>query len=243
MIFKNFFVSMQLARSNLTARPLGEASYEVFVGAEKRNLTHSSFNPAWLKEMGKTPTTILELGSYDGGDGFRFRQCFPEARIISVEADPDRFRIVRDNLKNQRISAMNFAVCDVDGEIDWFSATIEGKARGQGSLFRHSDRYKRRFSFVSQSSEPVKLAAKRLDTLCREQGIDYVDLLHMDIEGAEQLALLGLGEIRPDVIYLEMRDSFFVGAGSKKETHALLRQLGYVLVVNFWADRMYRHSR
>lgn len=241
-MFRRFRVARQLHRANISAPPLEEANYMAVIGGEERKLTHSSFNPAWLAEMGVTPGTILELGSYDGGDGYRFRKAFPDALIVSVEADPDRFQIVDANLHDSRIRVHHLAVCDSDGSIDWYPATIEGKAHGQGSLFRHSDKYRRKFSFVHQSSQPVTVAAKRLDTLCRDEGIKKIDLLHMDIEGAERLALIGLGDIRPSIIYLEMRDNFFVGAGSKAETDSLLKGMGYEMIVNLGTDRMYRFA-
>ena len=44
-----------------------------------------------LSLLGYTPKTIIEFGSYDGGDGLKYKLDFPEADVISIEADPGCF--------------------------------------------------------------------------------------------------------------------------------------------------------
>ncbi|MBZ0128632.1 MAG: FkbM family methyltransferase [Rhodobacteraceae bacterium] len=240
-MFEKFRVNRQIKKAGLTSPMLGEGRYDTEIDGETVQVTHSPFNPAWLEEMAITPQVIFDVGSYDGGDGLRLKRHFPSAQVVSVEADPEQFEQVRSHVQSAGNILVNSAICDHDGEIDWFSATIDGKSHAQGSLYRQSKTYKRRFGFVVQASEPVKVPATRLDTLCQRLGIARIDLLHMDIEGAEFVALQSLGDIRPTIIYLELSDKLFVGSRSRAETQRLLADMGYEELLRFGPDRLYRY--
>ena len=229
-------------RFGLSSSPLVEGSIETRLNGEKVDLAHSTFNPAWLGELGITPGVILALGSFDGGDSLRLARAFPDCRVLSVEADPDRFAVALRNLADSGVELINLAVAEVDGPVDWYPSTVEGEAHAQGSIFRHSDRYKKKFPFVSQVAKPQSIKGQRLDSLCTDKAIDGVDFLHMDIEGAEFSALQSMGEMRPKVIFLEMRDHLFVDAPGSAKTDGLLRRLGYDLVLHLGTDRLYAHQ-
>jgi hypothetical protein len=64
----------------------------------------------------------------------------------------------------------------------------------------------------------------------------------MDIEGAENTAMRGMGALRPKMIYLEMRKNLFVNGASIADTEQLLRDLGYVLAIDMRIDRLYLHK-
>lgn len=226
-------------RFGLRSRPLGDGSYTIDVEGEPVTLYHSPFNLDWITELGLDVRCILELGSYDGGDAYRFRRAFPDARVITVEADPTRHDIVKRNLSGQEIEVVNCAACATDGDVDWYVATIDGAPHAQGSMFRHSESYQRKFPQVQQAATPTKVPGRRFDTLARELSAESIDLLYMDIEGAEHNVLQSLGNIRPRLIYLEWRRDYFEGAGSSAETERLLAEMGYQLILLKKSDRMY----
>ncbi len=123
--------------------------------------------------------------------------------------------------------------------MNWFPARIDGHIDGQGSIYLQTDRLNRRHPQVKQETDPVQILGKRLDTLARELSLHHIDFMHMDIQGAEYAALLGLGELRPKVIYLETVDDGWIGAGSKQTIHELLSSMGYILAADFKNDRLY----
>lgn len=234
---------MRGRRYGLRSRPLREAPFEIELGGgETARLVHSAFNPDWLGELGIVPEVIVDLGSFDGGDAARFKRAFPQARIITVEADPDRFAGMRARLAGQDIEPLNFAACASDEEIDWFAATIAGETHAQGSIYRHTDAYKKKFPFVEQAA-PVKVPGRRFDSFAREAGLTRIDLLHMDIEGAEHTVLETLGDLRPRLIYMEWREGFFQGRAAGRQTEALLASTGYRLILQQKADRLYFRPR
>lgn len=228
--------------SGLKSPPLRERMYEVSAGGAVHSVQHSRFNMNWLGEAGITPLVLVDLGSFDGGDAWRMKQTFPNARVITVEADPDRIDIVRATLQGSDVEIFNFAACDTDGPVAWFTATVDGSTNAQGSMYRHSEAYQKRFDFVKQADAPIDVDGKRFDTFCGEAGITHIDLLHMDIEGAELSVLRSMGAVRPRLIYLEWRENAFQGHQGTASAQALLDDMGYRLLGNLGDDRLYIHA-
>lgn len=231
----------KMRRAGLRSLPLRERMYPVTVGGETLSVQHSKFNLDWLEQLGVDPAVIVELGAFDGGDAHRFKARFPQARVVTVEADPDRIRAVRRTLADSDVEVFNFAACDRDGPIDWFAAEVDGAPNAQGSVFRHTQAYRERFPFVSQAEAPVQVEGRRFDSFCREAGIAAIDLLHMDIEGAEIMVLRSLGDVRPGLIYMEWREGFFEGHEDSASAGALLAGAGYELLADLGEDRLYRY--
>jgi FkbM family methyltransferase len=221
-------------------QPTSETNYSAVILGKEIRFTHSRFNPAWLSSLGVEPQVILDIGSFDGGDAYRFSQAFPRARVLSVEADPYRFKYVSDRLVGTQVEVIHAAVCETDGTVDWFAAD-EGRD-AQGSIYRHTDAYKQRFPQVKQATHSERVTSERLDTLCRTRGVGGVSLLHMDVEGAEYAALSGIGDLRPTLIWAELCDGRFEGAQSVANTRRLLKHLGYKPVIHLRHDSLYRFS-
>lgn len=238
-MFRKHRVRLQLLRHGLYSRPLKEVQYDATIGDRTLRLNHSRFNPKWLNQLQLTPQVIVELGAFDGGDALRFSQAFPETRVVAVEADPYRYRQVRQNLAGSRVEVEHFAVCESDGPVDWYSATASGEIDAQGSIYMHTESYKRQFPHVAQQAESVTVQGARVDTLCTRFGIGQIDLLHMDIEGAEYAALQSLGDMRPKVIFAETCDDRFVGVSGVADIHRLFVDMGYKLLADMGSDRLY----
>lgn len=199
----------------------------------------SLFNPKWFDEFGITPTTIFDVGSYDAGDAIRFKETYPKAAVYTFEADPHRFPVVDQNAAAFGITAVNLAVCDHDGQMDWFPSTSAGASGAQGSIFPHSETYKSAYPNVMQT-ERRKVQSTRLDTFCSRSGISNVDFIHVDVEGAEFNVVAGLGNVRPAIIFLEtISRGLWRGARSSADVHRLLSRYGYVLAGDFRSDRLY----
>lgn len=225
------------------SRPLREGAFEHHREGSAVTLYHSRFNDRWLAELDIAPHVILDIGSYDGGDAIRLRNAFPDSRIVAVEADPNRFSIVEANVGGSRVETCQFAILDRDGPVDWYPAINSriGTVDAQGSIYRQSAEQDAAFPFIRQSERPVTVAGHRLDTLCAALGITGIDLLHMDIQGAEHAALVGLGELRPKAIYLEWQSERhgWKGSADSAATSALLREMKYELAADIRSDRFY----
>jgi len=198
----------------------------------------------WLDELRISPKVIFDVGAYDGGDSIRFKYRFPDARVVAFEADPERHRIVADNVEPFGIACVNAAVYDRDAPVPWYQSHdgrfAADKAGSQGSMYRHSPEYARRFDFVRQSATPINVEGIRIDTFCNRAGIGEIDVAHIDVEGAEPEVVAGFGRILPKLVYVEaMPFSAWTGATHPRELHRKLSLAGYVLAAEMVSDRLY----
>ena len=211
---------------------------------EERRLYHSRFNMAWLDELRISPKIVFDVGSYDGGDALRFKYRFPDARVIAFEADPERHRVVADNVAPFGIACVNAAVCDRDGPVPWYRSQDarygDGGTGSQGSMYRHSPEFQRRHDFIKQSATATSVDGIRIDTFCAQAGIAEIDVAHIDVEGAEHEVVGGFGCILPKLVYAEVAPlDNWIGARQPRELHRRLSAMGYVLAAELINDRLY----
>ena len=230
------------------AEPIREGFYVPEPGDTGPQLYHGAFNLDWLVELGIRPSVIADVGSYDAGDAIRFKLAFRRARVIAFEADADRFSVLSRYADRFGVEACNLAILDQDGPVSWFSAEDDLYGKGhrgsQGSIYRQSEAMDRAFTHVHQSKVPVSVKGARLDTFCMRSGIAAIDLLHMDVQGAEYDVIVGFGHLRPRLIYLEtMPEELggWRGAKPARAIHRLLSSMGYVIAGDFSSDRLYVH--
>jgi FkbM family methyltransferase len=194
-----------------------------YVGPKNNPLYASKFNISWFRELNLLPSVILDVGSYDGGDAFRFKQAFPEAFVVAIEADPVRALVIEDNLKGENIPVIECAVTDHMGRVEWYQNTARGVIASSGSLFKMVEGPRKRFK---QCDIPIHVGGCTLANICQMMCLHWVDLLHMDIEGAELKAIQGLGDLRPKLIYTELAD-LWLNDSPPKLIHEALLDLGY----------------
>ena len=155
-------------------------------------------------------SVVLDVGSHNGTDGMRFKTKYPQARVIAIEADRSLYDKMLKSQKITELEILNYAVCDQDGMINFHHN--DGVRKGSGSIHKPKPSL---FRYVGMSfSDPYEIPSTRLDTLCKNMGIVKIDIIHMDIQGAEHEALIGLGEMRPKMIFLEIGFNGYEGAVS-----------------------------
>ena len=126
--------------------------------------------PNWLK-----PRVVLDIGGNIGIASIYFAYHFPEARVYSFEPVPDNVALLRKNTAPYP----NIQVCPValgadDGGFDMNASDDPHNFGG--------------FSFFEQGSDTqrkLRVEQRNPKTLFRELGVDQVDLIKIDTEGAE----------------------------------------------------------
>ena len=204
-----------------------------------RNLWHSFLDIDIIKNAcGDNITNILEFGSYDGGDGIRYKYYFPNANVFSIEASPNCFNNIKF-LEQYDLNVFNYAINDYDGFIDFYETyDIDNKNYAPcGSI--NKDLISFKGSFPEHDlviKKKFKIECIRIDTFCNKLNIEYIDLIHIDTEGSELNVLNSFGKIRPKLIYIEV----------KSDTHDFtsiiknkLNELKYVYVSSVGSDQIW----
>jgi FkbM family methyltransferase len=148
-------------------------------------------------------------------------------RVVSVEADPRACRTLRQNLARNRLDSVivrEMAASDAPGVLRMQEYEPRADESGNFGLTRTTT--------VAEHGRHFEVTAGRLDDLLDEAGVEHVDLLKMDIEGAESRALAGLGRAlgtrRVARVLLEVHPQHLIDQGSSAErVIAELRGYGY----------------
>lgn len=132
---------------------------------------------------------IFDLGANVGYTCFDFAKQFPGARIYGVEMDLDNVALARRNTAKSGPDChiIHAAIWWEDGEVSYSKDAEEWgyEISGDGA---------------PGDAATVTVRAMSVETLMSEAGVDRVDYLKMDIEGAENEVL------RPDAGWLQNVD-------------------------------------
>ena len=136
---------------------------------------------------------ILDIGSRDGEVSIAFKRYFPNAKIYAFECNPQAIAICKKNfLKHPDIHLVEKAVSDICGNISFYPVDLEhspSKNLGGSSIFPINPDYP--YDKIYQTK--IEVEAITLDTWMDAVGLNGVDIVWMDLQGAELKALQGLG--------------------------------------------------
>ena len=160
----------------------------------------------YLNDKNK-PYVIFDIGSRDCKQSIEFYKTFPNAKIYAFECNPNTLNLCEENIipYQDRITLIKGAVCDYDGSITFYPinqektiTTWQDGNPGASSLFKSNGTY----THETYVQDEIITNCHRLDTIMNEHNIPCVDIIWMDLQGAELLALKGLGNKLSSVEYV-----------------------------------------
>lgn len=134
-------------------------------------------------------TVIFDVGAHSGLFAAFVKRDHPAARVVAYEPDPDLQAVIRLNLdRYDQCELVGKAVSDRVGEVTFH----RGAYTQTGSLIREA---------VEEfgASQAITVPATTLDAERERLSVDRIDVLKLDIQGAEPLALAGARETLPRV--------------------------------------------
>ncbi len=129
------------------------------------------FNPP------QTPSTIVDAGANVGFASIYFANRWPNARIVAIEPDPANFEVLVENGKPyQNITPVQAAVWKVNAKLDLFDP-------GKGA-----------WGLQTKVSADGRVDGLTLPEIMRRYDMPQIDVLKMDIEGAEREVFEGCAD-------------------------------------------------
>lgn len=144
-------------------------------------------------------TVIFDIGSLHCLESVEFSKKYKNAKIFAFEANPDSYQVCLENTKDiENITVINKAVNSYDGTCTFYPIDPEKTTtiwfdgnRGASSLYKANGAYDHIEKYVQKELE---VPCTRLDSFCKERGIENIDLIWMDLQGAELIAFQSMGE-------------------------------------------------
>jgi FkbM family methyltransferase len=154
---------------------LGRAAPPSVLTAEARELFLHEYTP-------RLGDTVFDVGAGIGAGALLFSRLVGETgRVVSLEAHPRTYERLADLCEANaldNVTPLQIAASDTDGSV----------------LISDTDHYLQN-TVLGPDDEGIEVPARRIDTVAADMGITSIDLLAMNIEGAEQLAIAGLDGI------------------------------------------------
>ena len=130
--------------------------------------------------------TVLDLGANIGTSTVEFIRRFGAARVVSVEADPDNFKLLRlnviENYVDEQVTALNLAVSDAAGIVE-ISRSVANWGDHRILQKGHGD---------------AQVPSDTLDNLVEALGVvdlEATALLWMDVQGHEAQVFAGASKL------------------------------------------------
>jgi FkbM family methyltransferase len=203
-----------------------------------------------------TVQTILEVGSRDAEVSVALKRAFPHARVFAFECNPPAIELCRRNIAASGLDDITLipkAVSDSNGTLDFFAIdpikTVTPHADGNigaSSLFHANPEY----PHEQYHQNKISVEATTLAQWSAEASVSSVDLVWMDLQGAELKALQGMGELLQNIKILYSEVEFkpmYLGQPLFGDIDKFLRKNGFRLHGKFnlsewFGDAMYVRS-
>ena len=137
---------------------------------------------------------IVDAGAHHGHTTLEYLKAFPSCRVLAMEPESRNHGMAAAALASfaDRVDLIRAGLSDHDGHADLRLTSHDGAH----SLLEVGDM--RYYDAPVEVLPPQRIEVRSLDSLCAERGIQSIDILKMDIQGGELLALKGAESLLSD---------------------------------------------
>ena len=191
----------------------------------------------------RSPRVIFDIGACEGEDSIRFTRLFPLARIHAFEPLPANQALVRANF--ERFAAANaslecLALSDAAGEAVFHVSSGQPPNLFAGENWNYGNKSSSLLAPAKEEAmhgwiefkEDITVPTDTIDSFCARHGIGRIDLVHMDVQGAEMMVLRGAARMLPRItgVWLEVSATeLYRGQALDREIARFMRARGFTL--------------
>jgi FkbM family methyltransferase len=181
------------------------SKFNLVITKEGLSSGHMKATELYLAEV--QDVVIFDVGAFNGETVIGYSKTFPKAKIFAFEPFPDSFIELKRNTSGvDNLRCENFGLTDSEGP----QSFNVNQAAPTNSLLPVSENAQENWSGNRSpaSNGTVECQFTTLDDYVNRSGIDRIDLLKIDVQGAEFKVLNGgLASLKSGVIkliYMEM---------------------------------------
>lgn len=181
---------------------------------------------------------VLDIGSRDAEVAVALKKAFSNAKVFAFECNPSALNLCKARIAangDTDIVLVPAAVSDEDGIVTFYAIDPEKTVTphsdgniGASSLFQANPEYPLETYFQTA----IAVESTMLSTWAEKEGLPNIDIIWMDIQGAELKALRGLGQLLKNVriIYTEVEyKPLYLGQPLFTDVDEFLRGQGFRL--------------
>ena len=173
---------------------------------------------------------IFDVGAYIGEISQTYRAMLPRGSLYCFEPFPGSFRELKTQLADPSAKLYQVAVSDQIGKIR-FNVNADLSCN---SIFPRPQNEPAYYSAQAQNVDQIEVETITIDSFCDKENIERIDILKLDVEGAELKALRGAHNMLSThaviLIYTEvMFVPHYEGGCLFHEIAGFLRQYDYTL--------------
>jgi FkbM family methyltransferase len=187
---------------------------------------------------------VLDIGSREGEDSVKLKELFPDAKIYAFECTPFSIKRWKDYVKNKDIILIEKAVCDFSGYTPFYVMNPDkcvtshpNGNQGANSLYVSNPNYPlEKFGYNAEKrvQDRIIVPCVRLYDWVLQNNINKIDVIWMDIQGAELLALKGMGyDLLSTVRAIHLEVEFYeeyIGQPLFNDVDSFLKENGFDFV-------------
>lgn len=176
---------------------------------------------------------IFDIGANNGSDTVDFAKRYPKGSIRAFEPDPRAYKKLAENTANNfNVFRYDFVISDTTGVITF------NQSSGKNPFFKNDSEW----DFSGSIKKPkdhlkihpwckfekeIIVKTYKLDRFCKILDIDFIDLIWMDVQGAELNVFKGAKRLLENnkirLIYTEYSETeLYEGAPSRKDIENFL---------------------
>lgn len=189
------------------------------------------------------PLVICDIGACEGEDSVRYARAYPRARVFAFEALPANQALVRVNFARHAVpnaELVPLALADRAGEAVFHVSSGRPPDLFAGENWNYGNKSSSLLAPAADGpmhgwiefKEAITVPTGTLDAFCAQRGLDHIDFIQMDVQGAEQLVLAGAAAMLPHItaIWLEVSDrEHYRGQALAGDITRLMRSHGFKL--------------
>lgn len=180
---------------------------------------------------------VFEIGALDCKETLGFNELLNSPKIYTFECNPNTLPMCRQRIKGYKnIHLIEKAVTNKSGTVKFFPidqkktiTTWKNGNPGASSLLHASGKY----PVEKYVQKEIRVEAITLESFMKTNEINNIDLLWMDIQGAELTALEGLGGKISNVKFIHTEVEFFEIYRDQplfEDVRNFLRKNGFILL-------------
>lgn len=199
---------------------------------------------------------IFDAGGYDFCDAVCFKKNFPLSEVYSFEADDLNIEKYSKDIINFGINVIPLALSDSNGSVNFFSSLTFtnnlGKTKDHTSsgsilkpIVKNGTNECVNHPGLVFSEKTKSVPCIRIDDFCKQNNIKKIDFFHLDVQGAENIVLAGLGDkLRPQYIFCETCEytTYDTKGMEKQKFNFFMKELGYDIVKELRHDTIYKYN-